>query len=226
MTARVKVRVKVRTAQMRTAKLRAAGAALALAGVVVLAGCGIRTTSVPVDAGAAPSRMPCEVDKKDVITRSSPGVPVRVYLVCASGLVSVERSAQIPLQRTADDREKIAQALLDELQAQPSSSEHAAGFTTYVQPPLILGSDRKGDPPGTLRISRQPEDLASSALAQIVCTFVENGATDESQARAGQVVLGGPGDYPAHGYRCDKELKTRPDAPVPTFGPLPSASAE
>ncbi|MFJ5682577.1 hypothetical protein [Streptomyces sp. NPDC093099] len=189
-----------------------------LAGVVALAalaaGCGIRTTSVPVDAGPAPSRKPCEISGKDVITQARPGVPVRIYLVCSSGLAPVERAARIQQGRGSDDRVMIAQGLLDELQAEPSTDEREAGFGTTVRGPLVVSSSREGDPAGALRLSRQPEDLPATALAQIVCTFAESEATD------GQVVLGGPGDYPARAYGCTRATKAQPDAPVPTLGPV------
>ncbi|MEV6418146.1 hypothetical protein [Streptomyces sp. NPDC051662] len=194
-----------------------------LAGVLVLtalaAGCGIRTTSVPVDAGPAPSRKPCEVSGKDVITQARPGVPVRIYLACSSGLASVERTAQIQQGKGPDDRVRIAQGLLDELQAQPSADEREAGFSTAVRGPLVISASRGGDPVGTLRLSRQPEDLPATALAQIVCTFAESEATD------GQVVLGGPGDYPPRVYGCTPATKAQPDGPVPTLGPVSASSA-
>jgi hypothetical protein len=44
---------------------------LALLGVVLLAGCGIRTTSVPVDAGPAPSRVSCAVPDEEATTPAS-----------------------------------------------------------------------------------------------------------------------------------------------------------
>nr|WP_254407584.1 hypothetical protein [Streptomyces sp. GMY02] len=185
---------------------------------VLAAGCGIRTTSVPVDAGPAPSRMPCQVAGESVITQARPGVPVRIYLACASGLSSVERAARIPQGKAADNRVEIAQVLLDELQAQPSKSEREAGFTTYVRGPLILSAPRKGDSADTLRLSRQPEDLPATALAQIVCTFAESEVTD------GTVVLGGPGNYPARAYGCGQETKSDPDTAVPTLAPAPSES--
>ncbi|MFE1962599.1 hypothetical protein [Streptomyces sp. NPDC059479] len=188
----------------------------------LVAGCGIRTTSVPVDAGPAPSRMPCRVAGESVITQSRPGVPMRIYLACASGLASVERAAPIPQGKSVDSRMAIAQGLLDELQAQPSTSERDAGFTTYVRGPLILSAPRKGDPAGTLRLSRQPEDLPATALAQIVCTFAES---EISEITDGTVFLGGPGDYPPRGYGCDPKTKTNPDTAVPTLAPRPSASA-
>ncbi|MFE2847058.1 hypothetical protein ACFXKS_26620 [Streptomyces scopuliridis] len=194
-----------------------------LAGVLALtvlaAGCGIRTTSVPVDAGPAPSRKPCEISGKDVITQARPGVPVRIYLACSSGLASVERAARIQQGKGPDDRVRIAQGLLDELQAQPSADEREAGFSTAVRGPLVISASRDGDPAGALRLSRQPEDLPATALAQIVCTFAESEATD------GQVVLGGPGDYPPRAYGCTRATKAQPDAPVPTLGPVSTASA-
>ncbi|MEV0780712.1 hypothetical protein ACIBLA_01625 [Streptomyces sp. NPDC050433] len=190
--------------------------ALALAGAV--GGCGIRTTTVPVDAGAAPSRVPCEVAEGNLTTQAQPGAPVRVYLVCGSELVPVERAASIPGEKALGDRLRVARALVEELLEQPSSTEREAGFTTYVRGPLQVSGARAGDPPGTLRLSRQPEDLPTAALAQIVCTLTEGAATD------GSVVLGGPGAYGARGYRCDDETKRRPEAAVPTTGPQPSAS--
>lgn len=198
---------------------RALGRLAGVAALAVLAaGCGIRTTSVPVDAGPAPSRMPCQVAGESVITQARPGVPVRIYLACASGLSSVERAARIPRGKAADNRVEIAQGLLDELQAQPSKSEREAGFTTYVRGPLILSGPRNGDPANALRLSRQPEDLPATALAQIVCTFAESEVTD------GTVLLGGPGDYPARAYGCDQETKSAPDTAVPTLAPRPSGS--
>ncbi|MFD5032870.1 hypothetical protein ACFWM0_20975 [Streptomyces sp. NPDC058405] len=212
----------IRTGGGRTGGSRPAVAFARLAGAVALAvcaaGCGIRTTSVPVDAGPAPSRVPCEVSGKDVITQTHPGIPVFIYLVCASELAAVERTARIPEEKVFDSRVQIGQALLDELQAQPSSAEREAGFTTSVRGTLLVSAPREGDPAGTLRLSLQPEDLPAAALAQIVCTFAESDATD------GQVVLGGPGDYPPRRYGCDQETKRRPDSTAPTLAPLPSAS--
>ncbi|MFC8081033.1 hypothetical protein ACFUN8_36500 [Streptomyces sp. NPDC057307] len=191
--------------------------ALALAGAV--GGCGIRTTAVPVNAGAAPSRVPCEVSESNLTTQAQPGgTAVRVYLVCGSELVPVERTASIPAEKALGDRVQVVRALVDELLEQPSSTEREAGFTTDVRGPLRVSEGRAGDPPGTLRLSRQPEDLPTAALAQIVCTLTEGAATD------GSVVLGGPGAYGARGYRCDDDTKRRPEAAVPTTGPLPSAS--
>ncbi|MEV7088828.1 hypothetical protein AB0O07_23570 [Streptomyces sp. NPDC093085] len=208
-----------RGAAARRAAGRAAGGVVLVALAALSGGCGIRTTSVPVNAGPAPSRMPCEISSKDVITQSESGVPVRVYLVCSSGLASVERAARLPEGRPSGDRVAIAQALLDELQAEPSAAEREAGFTTSVPGPLIVTAAHPGDPAGGLRLSRQPEDLPSAALAQIVCTLAESGATD------GRVVLGGPGAYAARTYGCDRETKRRPDAEVPTLAPSPAGTA-
>ncbi|WP_329455997.1 hypothetical protein [Streptomyces sp. NBC_01497] len=196
-----------------------AGAALC---AVLLSACGVRTTAVPVDAGAAPSRLACEVDQKDAVSQSPSAattVPVRVYLVCASALTAVERTVPVP-RRPAAARVPLAQALLDALQAQPSAQEHQAGFTTYVEPPLLVRPGRPGDPAGALRLSTQPEDLPQSALAQIVCTFVENDTGSRTAGDdSGQVVLGGPGAYRPRDYTCDRRVKTDPDAPVPTAAP-------
>lgn len=201
--------------------IRRAAAALVLA--VCAAGCGIRTTSVPVDEGAAPSRVPCDIGKKTAGVEAAPGrpapaEPVRVYLMCASELRPVERTVHSAQHGTPTERRVFTQELLDQLQAQPSTAETRAGFSSYVRGPLAVDAPHKGDPADTTRLSRQPEDLPTEALAQIVCTFKESGAT------SGTVLLGGPGDYPARPYVCDQEIKRRPDSAVPTLGPTPSAS--
>lgn len=193
----------------------------ALAGVAALAavtaGCGIRTTSVPVDAGGAPSRVPCSLSETSAgTTAPDAGMPARVYLVCASGLEAVDRTVR-PGDGTSAGAARVAtaQALLDAMREQPSQSERQAGFTTYVEGPLTVAAGRAGDPEGALRLSRQPEDLPPAALAQIVCTY---GEADVTSVR-GAVVLGGPGKYPVRRYVCDESVKERPESAVPTQAP-------
>ncbi|GGS55475.1 MULTISPECIES: hypothetical protein [Streptomyces] len=182
--------------------------AVSLAGLLAVAalvsGCGIRTTSVPVDAGAAPSRVPCRLPSSDVATRSPDSVGAEVYLVCASQLVTVERP--MPADAVGAEPVKVARALLKEVQQAPSASERRAGFTTAVPAGLRVDPSRDGDPAGTLRLSSQPEDLSAEALAQLVCTYAESDAL----VRDGSVVLGGPGDYPPRGYLCTSQTKSRP----------------
>ncbi|MDQ0986569.1 hypothetical protein [Streptomyces sp. V2I9] len=187
-------------ARRRTAASIAAVAAVA----ALLSGCGIRTTSVPVDAGAAPSRVPCRLSAADVATSSPDGERVKVYLVCASQLVTVER----PVERRAagDDPVVVARALLAEAQRAPSAGERRAGFTTAVPVGIRVEAARDDDPAGTVRLSSQPEDLSAEALAQLVCTYAES----ETLVRDGSVVLGGPGNYPPRGYLCTSQTKTRP----------------
>ncbi|MEW1628264.1 hypothetical protein AB0387_12735 [Streptomyces sp. NPDC089173] len=187
----------------------AAGAVLAVA--VLASGCGIRTTSVPVDAGAAPSRVPCKLPSADVTTRSPDSVAAPVYLVCASQLVSVDRPVPSGTAGGAD-RLVAARALLDQVRQAPPESERRAGFSTAVPAGLRLEPTRAGDPAGTLRLSSQPEDLSEEALAQLVCTYAEN----EALVTQGSVVLGGPGDYRPRGYLCTSQTKARPqDGTVP-----------
>ncbi|NUK24460.1 hypothetical protein HRW23_04070 [Streptomyces lunaelactis] len=211
------------TPKGRTRRPAAALAVLAvLASTALIGGCGIRSTQVPVDAGPAPSRVPCEVSGGSVTPQAQQqGVPVRVYLVCASQLESVDRTAEIPEQKATGSRLRFAQALLDQLIEAPSDPEQEAGFATYVRGPLVLSGAREGDPAGTLRLSRQPEDLPASALAQIVCTFAESVAA----ATDGSVLLGGPGKYAPRGYQCSAGTKERPEEAVPTLGALPSPTA-
>ncbi|MFD7442277.1 hypothetical protein [Streptomyces sp. NPDC059909] len=203
-------------ARLRRGAVTFAGAVLAAAAV---GGCGIRTTSVPVDAGPAPSRVPCSLAGKETATPAEPGaVPVRVYLVCASGLEAVDRTATVS-EKAAGNRILVARALLDQLQAEPSAAEREAGFATDVRGPLTVAPGREGDPEGTLRLNRQPEDLPPVALAQIVCTLADS----EAAADGGTVVLGGPGEYAPRGYRCTDAAKERPETVLPTVGPLPAS---
>ncbi|MFI1185490.1 hypothetical protein [Streptomyces californicus] len=190
------------------------GAGVSVAAAVVVAalvsGCGIRTTSVPVDAGAAPSRVPCRLSPSDVASVSPEGARATVHLVCASQLVTVER----PVDRGAvgDDPAVVARALLAEAQRAPSAGERRAGFTTAVPVGLRVAAAREGDPAGTVRLSSQPEDLSAEALAQLVCTFAES----EALVRSGRVVLGGPGTYPPRRYLCTEQTKARPGDLVTT----------
>ncbi|MFH8471465.1 hypothetical protein [Streptomyces sp. NPDC018000] len=193
-----------------SSNLRAHRSAVALAGAVITAlltaGCGIRTTTVPVDAGAAPSQVPCSMSAENVATQALQGIPVQIYLVCSSQLVTVDRTVQVG--DTKSDPVRIAQALLDELEQEPDVDERQAGFSTTVPANLRISAARSGDPQGTLRLSEQPEDLPSEALAQIVCTYAES----EALASHGTVILGGPGNYAPRGYLCTSETKARPQA--------------
>ncbi|MFD8711729.1 hypothetical protein OHA57_24490 [Streptomyces anulatus] len=182
----------------------AASLAAVLAAAALASGCGIRTTSVPVDAGAAPSRVPCRLSSSDVATRSPDSVGVTVYLVCTSQLVTVDRP--VAAEATGADPLVVARALLREVQQAPPANERRAGFTTAIPEGLRVTPARDGDPAGTVRLSSQPEDLSAEALAQLVCTYAEN----ETLVTDGSVVLGGPGDYPPRGYLCTSQTKTRP----------------
>ncbi|MFF8374854.1 hypothetical protein ACF07V_01805 [Streptomyces sp. NPDC015661] len=190
---------------------------LAAALTALVTGCGIRTTSVPVDAGAAPSRVPCTVTADSTPEAAAPGVPVRVFLVCGSQLEAVDRRSPLPEEKAGGDPVRTAGGLLAQLLAEPSESERQAGFTTEVRGPLKVAGGRAGDPAGTLRLSRQPEDLAPTALSQLVCTFAESSAG----AGGHSVLLGGPGKYAPKRYRCTTELRERPDSTPPTTPPTP-----
>ncbi|HET6859759.1 MAG TPA: hypothetical protein VFH94_22045 [Streptomyces sp.] len=199
--------------------VRRTALALACLGVIctVLAGCGIRTTSVPVRAGGAPSRVPCELASQDADAAGT-GVPLHVYLVCGTQLVSVNRTVRIPEDKLMADPVRVAQTLLNELQKSPSAEEKRAGFTTDVRESLTVSGPRKGDPKDALRLASPPEDLPTHALAQIVCTYADSSAAGADKS----VVLGGPSDDPVRGYRCTPALKARPDA-VGTLGEIRSA---
>ncbi|MGW2593374.1 hypothetical protein ACWCXC_24320 [Streptomyces sp. NPDC001515] len=201
----------------RGARPAAARPAAALAAAVLCAalaaGCGIRTTSVPVDAGPAPSRVPCAMPAEDIATQAQQGIPVQVYLVCAGELVAVDRTIRV--QESTSDRLRIARALLDEVRREPPETERLAGFATRVPAALRVSGPGPGDPRSTLRLSEQPEDLAPEALAQLVCTFADSEALTPDDT----VTLGGPGAYAPRGYLCTAETKASPKAipsPAPT----------
>ncbi|MEU8673777.1 hypothetical protein [Streptomyces sp. NPDC048560] len=198
-----------RRARRRTGRALAA----VLAVTALAAGCGIRSTSVPVDAGAAPSRVPCRTPAHDVTSQALEDIEVQVYLVCASQLMTVNRSVRLDAAET--DRIRVARVLLDELRKAPVTDERQAGFSTDVPAGLRVSGAREGDPAGTLRLNEQPEDLPAEALAQLVCSYADS----EPLVTGGTVVLGGPGNYAPRGYLCTSETKTRP-ADVPTLGVL------
>lgn len=179
----------------------AGAAALALAA----AGCGIRGTSVPVDAGGAPSRVSC---KAPTIGTAPDGTQATVYLVCGSALAQVERTLP-PIKGTTgtDPRVRTARALLQELQRTPSSDEEKAGFSSALPADLKVQGPHAGDPSDALRLSIRPDDLPSFALAQLVCTY----GASPTLGRTHAAVLGGPGDDTAHRYDCSADVLANPD---------------
>ncbi|MET9906830.1 hypothetical protein ABZZ74_08375 [Streptomyces sp. NPDC006476] len=185
--------------------------ALSLLGVV-LTGCGIRSTQVPTDFGAAPSRVLCSLAGPDVTAQASRGLPVQVFLLCGSSLVAVDRAVRVP-DGTADSRRRVlvAQGLLDQLAATPSAAEKEAGYTTDVRGGMTVGGPRPGDPDDALRLSTEPRDLTSYALAQLVCTFSDSAAAEGD----GSVILGGPGKEPPRRYACTDDLRSRPGSETP-----------
>lgn len=184
----------------------------------LLTGCGIRATEVPTDFGPAPSRVPCSLSDvaapsaSDAAAQSARGVPVQVFLLCASQLVTVDRSVRVPDGTgEAERRVLVAQGLLDELAETPSADETEAGYTTDVRDGMSVTGPGPQDPEDTLRLSTSPDDLASYALAQIVCTFSDSAAAEGD----GSVVLGGPNTTPLRRYACTPEVRSRPGAQVP-----------
>jgi hypothetical protein len=191
----------------RPRRVAAFAAALGALALLLTAGCGIRPTSVPVDAGAAPSRIACVLPGGGPNAAEPEFTVVRVYLVCGSRVSPVQRSVRLP-----EGQADVAAALLDTLAAEPGPQERAAGFDTQVPEDLEVRAGAPADPPGTLRLSTPPADLPSFALAQIVCTFAETAARTER----GAVLLGGPADaeLPERPRRleCTTDLRNRADA--------------
>ncbi|MFI1967060.1 hypothetical protein ACH429_23585 [Streptomyces pathocidini] len=207
-----------RRAPATTQRCAAVAATMAV-GVLAAAGCGIRGTSVPVDAGPAPSRASCEAPRSGAADHSE-AVPIRVYLVCNTQLVPVDRALRMPEGRFSSDRLGLARALLDELRAEPSGPEQDAGFDSDVPASLEVSPAREGDPAATLRLNRLPDELPSYALGQLVCTYAE---TPLAAAEAA-VLLGGPADDEPRRYRCTESLRAHPDvAQTPEMARTPDA---
>ncbi|GGL76318.1 lipoprotein [Streptomyces fumigatiscleroticus] len=179
------------------------------------AGCGIRPTEVPTDFGPAPSRVHCSLAEPDVSAQTSSGMPVQVFLLCGSSLVTVDRSVRVP-DGTADSQRRVlvAQGLLDQLAQTPSAAEKQAGYTTDVRGGTTVSDARPGDPEDTLRLSAAPGELTSYALAQIVCTFSDSAAAEGD----GSVILGGPGEEAPRRYTCTDEVRARPGSNEPPSG--------
>ncbi|WP_431039139.1 hypothetical protein ACQYWQ_10495 [Streptomyces sp. P6-2-1] len=196
----------------RTAAVRASGAFAGL--VLLLAGCGIRPTEVPTDAGPAPSRLPCVLDE-DSASQPPRTTPAKVYLVCGAQLVVVNRYLS---EQPAPGPVAVARQLLDQLLLQPSEAERLAHFTSAVPSGTALTGPRPGDPAHTLRLSVDPAALTSPGLAQLVCTLGESAAATARDT----VLLGGPGSSPVRAYACDRELRANPaHTPVPTVPTMP-----
>ncbi|MEU4208620.1 hypothetical protein AB0F13_01225 [Streptomyces sp. NPDC026206] len=179
--------------------------AVLAAGLTLLAGCGIRGTAVPVDAGSAPSRATCTTRPGPQSAPPPGSVTLSVQLVCTSQLLPVTRVVAV---QEADDAVALARVLLDELRRQPAPVEDEAGFSTDVPQRLTVAGPRKGDPAGTLRLNTAPDDLPPLGLAQVVCTYAGTPAAGGSST----VVLGGPSDDKPRGYTCTEETRTHPEA--------------
>ncbi|MFB6519584.1 hypothetical protein [Streptomyces sp. NPDC056401] len=222
MTTRRRTRAGTSAGTRRTTA--AAVAVLGLVSACVLSGCGIRATTVPVDVGAAPSRVSCKTPTGTAAgTGGVQGIRATVELVCGAQLVGVQRVVPVPEKQPARDAAVlVTQALLAALQREPSAEEREAGFTTEVPATLTASAPRPGDPAGAVRLSRKPEDLPPVALSQLVCTLAESEAVSPGP---GPVVLGGPDEDPPRAWECTDAVRSRPES-VPTLGDvvLPSAS--
>ncbi|MGW5396174.1 hypothetical protein [Streptomyces sp. NPDC003952] len=216
---------------MTKTRRRTAAAALALVSLGLLAGCGIRATTVPVDVGAAPSRVSCKTPTGTAAgTGGVHGIRATVELVCGAQLVGVQKMVPVPEKQPARDAAvSVTQALLEALQREPSEEEREAGFTSEVPATLTASAPQPGDPAGTVRLSRKPEDLPPVALSQLVCTLAESDAVSPG---AGPVVLGGPDADPPRAWECTDAVRSRPESVAtlgdvvrPTASPAPSPSA-
>ncbi|MEU3463660.1 hypothetical protein ABZ721_27395 [Streptomyces sp. NPDC006733] len=206
------LRTGARSARARTIR----GAALLAALVTVTTcGCGIRTTTVPVDAGPAPTRVSCAAPKATVPTAPPGATLLKVYLVCSALAAQVTRTVIVPdgagVGPAPTDRLAAAHELLGQLQRRPSAAEAEAGFATEVPGNLDITGPLPGDPKEALRLSLSLDELPSFALAQLVCTFeAVPGVSTSDHA----VLLGGPPEdhQRVKRYTCTSALRTRPEA--------------
>lgn len=188
-----------------TRRLAAVLATAAVAVAPLLSGCGIRTTSVPVDAGPAPSRVSCAAPKASS-TPTENVVIRKVYLVCSMQIAPVSRS--VPLRDRSTDRYTQVRELLAQLQMSPRIAETKAGFSTAVPGTLEITPGVKGDPRDALRLSEPHDELPSFTLAQIVCTLT----ADALVAPKHRVILGDPAPGKLRSYTCTPDLRTRSEA--------------
>ena len=210
----------MRDGLLARARARVPGCAGARAGVlglllaVLVTGCGIRATSVPTDFGPAPSRAPCELNRPTVEAKTSDGLSARIFLVCSSQLVTVNRTLHVP--SGPDDRAGVAQALLDELRLRPPTPERQAGYTTDVRNVLTVSAEPFGNGQLALRLGTSMRTLTAYALAQLVCTFAYSPAGGKNHT----VILGGSRPDPLRRYRCTPEVLSRPGTTGPPSTPV------
>ena len=197
----------VRSARGRSGPVRSASALAgsALAMTSLLAGCGIRTTTVPVDAGPAPSRVSCLAPEATAEPRAET-VPRQVFLVCSMQIAPVTRN--VPVREGRIDWHTQVRDLFAQLQITPQPGETGAGFSTAIPGSLWVLPVDKHDPKTAVRISQPPGELPSFALAELVCTL----GADKQITPDGQVVLGGPTPSHLRAYTCTPGLRTDPDA--------------
>lgn len=185
---------------------------LALLTLFSLVGCGIRPTSVPVDAGAAPTRMSCAAPAPSPVRSPEVGsVAGKVYLVCSGRVLAVERTVTMPRDSDPLDPLDVARVLLEQLRSAPLGPEVEAGFSTDIPADLTVSGARPSDPDAVLRLSQQPDELPAFALAQIVCTYAPTVAAGTNRS----VLLGGPADSldrPPLRYECGSALRSDPEA--------------
>lgn len=188
-----------------SARGRLALTASLTAAASLLTGCGIRGTTVPVDAGPAPSRVSCEAPTAGAAARAET-VRRQVFLVCSMQVAPVDR--YVPVREGWIDWHEQVVELFSQLQISPRAAETRAGFSTAIPGSLYVLPVDRHDPGRVVRISQAPTELPSFALAELVCTL----AADHQISPEGQIVLGGPAPAPLRTYTCTSDLRTDPDA--------------
>lgn len=199
---------------------RAGGVPAALAAAVLaaaLAGCGIRSTDGPINAGE-PAKRPAPGT-----ATTAPVAQHQIYLIREGRPQPVPRGDAVDIQVPAPGATRIAapgdplrmsliDRLLRELAKGPSSAEAAQGWTTAVPAGGIgLAEPQPGDPADLVRLDvDNVAALNPLALGQIVCTL-QRAAKTEGLPLAGRT-------GPARAEQCAAYQKAPAAAPSTAKG--------
>ncbi|MDI2130959.1 hypothetical protein [Yinghuangia seranimata] len=189
---------------------------LAVSTAALVAGCGIRATEGPVNAGEPAKRpSPQGTTPSGVVGRH------QIYLVRDGRPQPVLRGDPVDIQipqpgstkvPVPDDPQRMSQIdrLLRELVKGPSADERAQGWTTALPSGGVGPAEpQPGDPADLVRLDVEPSSLSPLGLGQVVCTL-QHASHAEVVPLAGRLGLGKP-------MRCGDFLA----GPVPGVGKSP-----
>lgn len=218
----------------RGAGNRRAAIATALAVATLAVGCGIRATTVPVDAGAAPSRVPCAVPVSSasaaghsVASMSDPASASTTPRLPHSSASSSSVSSPASTGKLWADQTVVYLVCGSKLTAVTRPGELRGTFRSVAEQLLRelqeAVAEREKDEgystavPNSLRIvDPRPDDPVASIRLSTEFTELPPFAFGQlvctfSLTLAGDasVRLGEPGNKPLHSYSCTDELRLR-----------------